>query len=70
MSHAAAAHNMKKFEGFVMKWVKQYNNAKNVDHMPECSSCHSMSHCKSDAYNISKASQVFITLSKEYFIKK
>ncbi|KYQ55805.1 hypothetical protein ALC60_05304 [Trachymyrmex zeteki] len=33
--YAAAGRYMKKSEGFVRKWVKRYNETKNVDDLPE-----------------------------------
>lgn len=35
MSYAAAACHMKKSGVFVRKWVKRYNNTKNVDNIPD-----------------------------------
>ncbi|KYN06543.1 hypothetical protein ALC62_02622 [Cyphomyrmex costatus] len=35
MSYAVAGRYMKKSEGFVRKWVKRYNETKNVDDLPE-----------------------------------
>jgi len=72
ISSAATSRYMGKSISFVKKWVKRYNDVKNVDDMPECDMHHSTSEKNNKAILkiLCEESWMFSTKSQVTFIEK